>query len=1018
MKCPECHTENPSDSCFCKSCGSRIQFLEGEGVSFTKTIQTTMKNLTMGAIFAERYKILGELGRGGMGIVYKAEDTKLKRTVALKFLPPEFTRAQEAKERFIREAQAAAALDHPNICTVYEVDEFEDQAFISMSYIEGYSLRDSIKKGHLGTEDALDIAIQIGEGLEEAHKKGIVHRDIKSANIMVDERGQTKIMDFGLAKVIGGSLITKEPTTMGTVAYMSPEQTRGEAVDYRTDIWSLGVVLYEMLSSQLPFKGERETSIMYSIVHEKPAALKKINPNIPADLEQIISRALEKKPESRYSSVGEILKDLKSYKSTLMKAVERPSKLIKIYQILRKPYIAIPVLIAVTIVGYFAFRSYSRSAKIRWARNEAIPQIEKLIDETQSTSQWGKKRISAYTLTQDAERYIPDDPKLKELWPRISHEITIETTPPGANVYIQEYSSLQSEWEYLGVTPLNEIRLPSVYFRWKFEKGGCETVHAVAAAWQNISRTLDTQGNIPSGMIRVKGQEISEEIGTIDDFFIDRYEVTNKQFKEFVDSGAYQKKEYWKHKIIKEGKEISWDEAMSQFVDSTGRPGPSTWQAGDYPEGKDDFPVSGVSWYEAAAYADFRGKNIPSLYHWKIAAGFYESDFMYLPSQLIPLSNFDGKEPARVGSFNGVTSFGALDMTGNVREWCWNDSMMGKVICGGAWNDINYMYGQSQQPSFDRSPRNGFRCVVYLDENEIPDTVFTPLKSAVIRDYYKEKPVSDDIFQVYLDQFQYDKATLNPVIESIDESSADWIKEKITFDAAYGNERMTAYLFRPKNVVLPYQTIVVFPGTDAIDQKNSENLYNSWFDFFIKDGRAVMYPIYKGTFERNDGLADDIITPTEGTQYAYVDYLIKWVKDFKRSIDYLETRSDIDNDKLAYYGTSWGGDMGNVILAVESRVKTGILRLGGLFWDGVLRPEVDEINYVSRVKAPVLMLNGRYDSVFPYETTVKPMFDLLGTPDEDKILKLYDTDHFIPRDELIRESLGWLDKYFGPVKRK
>ncbi len=1018
MKCPECHTENPSDSRFCKSCGSRIQFLEGGGVSFTKTIQTSMKALASGAIFAERYKILGELGKGGMGIVYKAEDTKLKRTVALKFLPPEFTRDQEAKERFIREAQAAAALNHPNICTVYEVDEQGELAYISMAYIEGYSLRDRLKKAPLGTEDALDIAIQIGEGLEEAHKKGIVHRDIKSANIMVDERGVAKIMDFGLAKVVGGSLITKESTTMGTVAYMSPEQTRGEAVDHRTDIWSFGVVLYEMLSGQLPFQGERETSIMYCIVHEEPQALTKIKPNIPIELERIISRALEKKPDSRYSSIQEILKDLISYKSALMQTIESPSRLKKVYQILRKPHIAIPVIITITVIGYFAFRSYSRSAKIRWARNEAIPQIEKLIDETLNTPQWGVKRISAYSLALEAERYIPDDPKLKKLWPEISRKVTIETTPPVANVYIKEYSSLQTEWEYLGVTPLNEIRLPSVYFRWKFEKEGCETVHAVAATWQNISRTLDTQGNIPPEMIRVKGREVSEEIGTLDDFFINRYEVTNKQFKEFVDSGAYQKKEYWKHKFILDGKEISWDEAMSQFVDSTGRPGPSTWQAGDYPEEQEDFPVSGVSWYEAAAYAGFRGKNIPSLYHWEVAAGFYESDFMYFPSQLIPLSNFDGKEPARVGSYNGVTSFGALDMAGNVREWCWNDAMMGKIICGGAWNDINYMYGQSQQPPFDRSPRNGFRCVVYLDKNEIPDTVFAPLKSVLIRDYYKEKPVSDDVFQAYLGQFQYDKAALNPVIESIDESSADWIKEKITFDAAYGNERMTAYLFRPNNAVLPYQTVIVFPGTNVIDQKNSENLDRSWIDFFIKDGRAIMYPIYKGTFERNDGLTDDIISPTESTQYAYADYLGKWVKDFKRSIDYMESRPDIDINKLAYYGVSWGGDMGNIILAVESRIKAGILDRGGLFWDGIFRPEVDEINYVSRVKIPVLMLNGRFDSIFPYETTVKPMFDLLGTPEMDKSLKLYDTDHYIPRNELIRESLGWLDKYLGPVERK
>jgi len=1017
MRCPKCQADILDDSQFCSKCGTPIHPGDNAFLSHTHTILRPIDELVPGTELAGKYKIIDVVGKGGMGIVYKAEDIKLKRNVALKFLPPELTKDKEAKDRFVIEAQAAAALSHPNICTIHEIDEEEGKSFIAMEYVEGESLKNKIDRGPIAIQEAVDIAFQIAEGLEEAHNKEIIHRDIKSANIMINAKSQAKIMDFGLAKVKGGTLLTRAGTTLGTVAYMSPEQARGEEVDQRTDIWSLGIVLYEMLSGQLPFMGDREASILYSVVHEDAKPVTAWNPAIPSDLQHIVDRAIKKKPEARYESASDLLKDLQKYKDSLKAEESGAFSWRSFIRKLRKPIIAVPSLLVIAFIVIAAIWYFNRQAKIRWARNEAIPQIEKLIDEVFNTTQWGRKRILAYSLAQDVERYISDDPKLKDLWPRISRKGTIETNPPGAKVYIKEYSSFQSDWEYLGVTPLNEIRLPSVYLRWKFEKEGCETVHAMAATGQKISRTLDTQGNIPSGMIRVKGQKISEEIGTIDDFFIDRYEVTNKQFKEFVDSGAYQKKEYWNYKFIKEGKEVSWEEAMSQFVDATGRPGPSTWQASDFPDGQDDFPVSGISWYEAVAYADFRGKNIPSMYHWKVAAGFYESDFVYFPSQLIPLSNFNGKEPARVGSYNGMTSFGAIDMAGNVREWCWNDSVVGKIICGGAWNDINYMYGRSQLPPFDRSPRNGFRCVVYLEENEILDAVFAPLKSAVVRDYYKVKPVSDDVYKVYLSHFQYDRSALNPVIESIDESSADWVKEKITFDAAYGNERMTAYLFRPKNAAPPFQTVILFPGTDVIDQKNSENLNSGWFDFFIKDGRAVMCPIYKGTFERNDGLTDDIITPTEATQYAYAEYVVKWVKDFKRSLDYLETRPEIDNDRLAYYGTSWGGDMGNIILAVEGRVKVGILRLGGLFWDGIFLPEVDEINYVSRIKVPVLMLNGRYDSVFPYETTVKPMFDLMGTPEEHKDLKLYETDHFIPRNEFIRESMNWLDKYLGPVNK-
>ncbi len=247
-----------------------------------------------------------------MGVVYKAEDTKLKRTVALKFLPPELTHISELKERFMREAQAAAALDHPNICTVHEFDEAEEKTFISMAYIEGQSLKKKIESGPLELDEALRIATQVAEGLQIAHKKGIVHRDIKSANIMVDDRNQAKIMDFGLARMTGGTLLTQEGMAMGTIAYMSPEQARGEEIDQRTDIWSLGVVLYEILSGRLPFKGEQDQAIVYSILNEKPKPITDLRTEIPMSIGQVVSKALEKNPDERYQQVEELLDDLKS----------------------------------------------------------------------------------------------------------------------------------------------------------------------------------------------------------------------------------------------------------------------------------------------------------------------------------------------------------------------------------------------------------------------------------------------------------------------------------------------------------------------------------------------------------------------------------------------------------------------------------------------------------------------------------------------------------------------------------
>jgi len=312
IKCPKCQFENPADTRFCGNCATPLASAQDIAFSKTMTVQQPPKFISSGSTLAGKYRIIEPIGKGGMGVVYKAEDTKLKRTVALKFLPPELAKSPEAGERFIREAQAAAALSHPHICTIHEISEGEDQSFIVMEYIEGQSIRQKILNGPLDQTEALDIAIQVAEGLEEAHKNGIVHRDIKPGNIMLTKKGTAKVMDFGLAKVFGGTLITKEAKTMGTVAYMSPEQAKGEVIDRRTDIWSLGVVLYEMIAGQLPFKGEYEQSIIHSILNREPEPITKIRKDLPSGLEQVIYKALTKNPCNRYQSMEDFLGDLKA----------------------------------------------------------------------------------------------------------------------------------------------------------------------------------------------------------------------------------------------------------------------------------------------------------------------------------------------------------------------------------------------------------------------------------------------------------------------------------------------------------------------------------------------------------------------------------------------------------------------------------------------------------------------------------------------------------------------------------
>jgi cephalosporin-C deacetylase-like acetyl esterase len=350
-------------------------------------------------------------------------------------------------------------------------------------------------------------------------------------------------------------------------------------------------------------------------------------------------------------------------------------------------------------------------------------------------------------------------------------------------------------------------------------------------------------------------------------------------------------------------------------------------------------------------------------------------------------------------------------MGGNVKEWCWNEAGSGKrYILGGAWDEPLYMFNNADARSpFERSPNFGFRCAKYRSTGTVARAANPVTLRA--RDFNREKPVSDELFRVYKSLYSYDRTPLHAVVESVDQTD-QWKREKVTFAAAYGNERVLAYLFLPKNSQPPFQTVVRFPGSEAIDIRSSATLPEAeLFDFVIKSGRAVMFPVYKGTFERGDDLKSD----NPNTTSSWRDHVIAWSKDLGRSIDYLETRAEIDRSKLAYQGYSWGGAMGSVLPAVEDRIKVCVLIVPG-FNMQVSLPEVDELNFAPRVKVPVLMLNGHFDFFFPPETSQVPMFRLLGTPKEHKRRVVYETGHNIPRNELIRETLDWLDHYLGPVK--
>ena len=961
------------------------------------------------------YRILAEIGAGGMGVVYKAEDLRLGRFVALKFLPPQLVRDAEARQRLFAEARAASTLDHANVCTIYDVEELPDgRAFIAMAFVDGETLKARLERGPLPAMDAARIAAQVAHGLARAHQTGIVHRDVKPGNIMITGDGEAKLLDFGIAKASGAVDLTRTGTTLGTIAYMAPEHVRGGPGDARSDVWALGVVLHEMLTGKRLFSGTDDYDLLQAIVEKPIPPL--VAPGIPGEhdaLGAIRSRALERDRTRRFADAGEMAHALDAFLKPAVTSqvpvapAARPRAAVKIA-------LAVAVVAAVAIAGTWAWRS----SGARTARNVTLPEALRLADLD--------RHGEAFVLAAQAERVISGDPVLERLWPRISVTTNIISVPEGADV---SFAIIGEEaWHPVGRTPLKGVRVPRGYSRWRVAKDGLETLEFVRTGQTIIPPALDRAivlaipGSRPAGMtaiavpstgivLTLTGFDFIKSIAA-PSFLIDRREVTNAEFKAFVDAGGYDKPEYWTEPFVENGKPLDRASAMARFRDRTGRPGPATWQGGTPAPGQDDYPVSGVSWYEAAAFAAFKGKQLPTLYHWSWAAGPHFGD------AVTRTSNFGGKGPSPAVGWRGLGWAGTVDMAGNVKEWTRTDTGLGtRYILGGAWNDPEYafLYTDFRSP-FDRSDTNGFRCMQDADPAQPAPANLSAAVPPPSRNYDAEKPVADSVFNIYAKQYDYDRTPLDPRIEKTIDTSPHWREEVLSIGPAYGGERLPIHLFLPKNVKPPYQTVLFFPGSGAIRTTDRSDLTSQHsIDFVMMSGRALAFPIYKFTYERSDpNLTSTWPNPTR----AYTTWIQQTTIDARRTLDYLASRPDFIASKVAYLGTSWGGRLGPITVALEPRIGTAVLLMGGLASSTPV-PEADPFNFLPRIRVPVLMINGDQDFIFPLETTQKPMFARLGTPEADKKHVLYPGGHEIiltKRSQLIPEVVAWLDKYLGHVR--
>jgi dienelactone hydrolase len=954
-------------------------------------------------LLADRYRIGARIGEGGMGVVYRAVDERLHRPVAIKFLPRARSGDAERLARFKNEARVLSALNHPHIITIYEVGETGAVPFIAMELVEGQTLRARLQAGPLGVREACDVGIQVARALAAAHDKRIVHRDIKPENVMIRTDGYVKVLDFGVAGLrvplesdasvlTTAAFETVRDSIVGTPAYMPPEQIEGGLVDARSDVFSLGVVLCESLTGTNPFAGSDLLETV-SAIARTPAPAEQVAADLPHPVSAVIVKALQKNPADRYQGASELVAALQEILSGLdaRTVVARRS---------RTPYlIAAAVAIALVTAAGLAYRRVERR---QWVRDVAAPTIVSLANASKSAT--------AFPLIATAERYLPDDPDLARAVAAATRVASVRSDPTGAVVEVKDYGFPDEGWLRLGVTPLEKIRVPTGYLRWRVSKPGIgESITAPPDTPANAVMTfnLDRVAHAPAGMVPIAAARWGDYLAflgwlgpyDLPTFYIDRREVTNREYQEFVDKGGYATPEYWRHPFVKDGHELSWANAMDLFRDTTGRPGPSTWEAGHYPEGKGDYPVSGVSWFEADAYAAFVHKSLPTL------AQVLEAVPTPADKFAAPLANL-GPTLAPVGQFQSLGVYGTDDLLGNAREWSEN----------AADHDLRYLlgrqpssYGPEALPAFDRSALNGFRCV--QNSAPLPAEVTAP-RALLTRDFSHATPAPDAVFHAYRAMYAYDKTPLHATVETVPDATNDWTKQKITFDAPYANERVPAFLFLPNDAKPPFQVVVFFPSARVNSLRSSDALGDLGFvDYVVKSGRAVIYPIYEDLYERQRNAP-----PNPGPTFGR-ETLVDWSKDLGRSIDYLETRPDIDTTRVGFLGVSQGAAYGVILATLEDRLKAVVLLDGGFFQMPHPLPGLDQVDFAARLTKPVLMVNGRYDATFPLATAQDPLFRMLGTPSADKRHVVFDTPHDVRQQmgDLVKEVLGWYDKYLGRV---
>ncbi len=965
---------------------------------------------------SDRYRLREEIGAGGMATVYLAEDVKHGRSVAVKVLRPELAGAV-GPERFLREIEIAAALTHPHVLPLHDSGREGEWLYYVMPYLDGASLRERLVKGSLPVPVAVRLFRQVLDALGAAHRQGVVHRDVKPGNILL-KGDHAWVADFGVARAVGEAIererLTRVGGSVGTPQYMAPEQAVGDpSVDHRADLFSAGAVMYEMLTGSSPFGGESDTALISALLTKQPTPPSELRPDVPKGLSDLVMRCLAKERRDRPESVIAVLRELDALGPHGVPESESEETM---------PLIRYVALVVVALLGALAMTLWPDlgGRRVGTGLDADVAEVLNLVESNEIAE-------AARAALAIEARYGPQ-PLLEPVWPRMASPIRVDSEPPGARIRFRSYGG--GEWSELGVTPFENDRFPVGAYRFALELDGYRPVEKVRSfiprnqlvelarsgmdyledASYVIQARLSPSDDEDDGMTHVSGGLYGTVpvvgFGTVEPriipgFWIDRTEVDNRSYQEFVSAGGYEDLSLWSPQLPG-GEGVSGSGSPAErFVDQTGRTGPAGWTLGRPPQGADDLPVGGVSWFEADAYCRWKGLHLPTLFHWARAT--LPSTDIWIPFNplLLQSSNFDDAGPRAVGNPEAVGISGAFDLGGNVREWVSTGAGADRLLLGGGWNDPVYrLHDPAQANPLQRDAQDGFRCVRY--ETPLPEALGGDLTYPE-QDLARPASMSDEDFEALRVRHSYDRAApLDAVIDSTAPRGWGARVEWLTVNSAYG-ERMPIRIHAPAESSPPFPALVFFGGGNVIRSREMEDPQPP-LDQLVRAGYVLVEPAYDGTFQRNDGRTlARLAGPEQGQIFS------NWVKDLGRTLDYLESRADVDSRRVSFVGISLGASIAQDLLPFLPRFSAAVLYSGGL---GVRSPQpaLDRDRALAaRVQVPVLMLGGRNDHTHPV-THQEALFQAFGAAPAEKRFRIFEAGHWpLPMGEVLRETVEFLE---------